>query len=425
MKRMSRMPVLPAILLVLLLMALFSFPGMAAEKTKLVWGLYTNIPERVTVWEGWAKKFEALHPNVEVEILGAASGWYDKLLVWIAGGVAPDVAWMGMNMYVSFTDLLLPLNHLIDKDPAIKSILPQAHINMTWEGQILGLTYGLNTHTVFYNKDMFNEAGLAYPKDDWTWDDAMNMAKQFTKDTNGDGVPDRWGLNVYWPYTAWNYGGDVFSPDGRTILINRPATIKTMQLFADLNNGKAGVQPPASLNLGDSKAQVANGITAMAPRGVFDITYFQNSSKFDWDVVGMPATVVDGQRYRATFFSPEAWCIPRDAKNPDLAAEFIRFILQPEQTAEFAAIGAIIPSQPQVAADVFYKIDPSKNLMAFLRALDYTAQQYWAHPAYNQLGLTSGQYFTDMLNGAMAAQFAIPEIARQANEILKQFYAGK
>jgi multiple sugar transport system substrate-binding protein len=68
----------------------------------------------------------------------------------------------------------------------------------------------------YYNKDLFDKAGIAYPTFDWNWDKMREAANALTLDTNGDGKLDQWGLAfevwiVTWLHWIWSNGGDLFS----------------------------------------------------------------------------------------------------------------------------------------------------------------------------------------------------------------------
>jgi len=147
------------------------------------------------LWTKWANEYEKLNPDIDIELLLTPEPYYDTLQVWMAGGVCPDIMWMGTDFF-SFVNQLLPLNSLYEKNTDIKQILPSMISAHSWQGKLLALPYGVNTHAVFYNKAAVAAAGVAIP-DGWTWDDALALGKHLTKDTNGDGKPDVWAYSFY------------------------------------------------------------------------------------------------------------------------------------------------------------------------------------------------------------------------------------
>jgi len=74
--------------------------------------------------------------------------------------------WLGAAFY-TFVDHLLPLDDLYEKEPAIRDIHPGALVSSRWEGRLLTIPHGINSHTMYYNKDLLREAGLNFPQDNW------------------------------------------------------------------------------------------------------------------------------------------------------------------------------------------------------------------------------------------------------------------
>jgi multiple sugar transport system substrate-binding protein len=105
---------------------------------------------------------------------------------------------------------------------------------------VYALPTGYSPLVVAYNKDLFDRARLTGPRDDWTWDDFLRLAKRLTRDSDGDGRIDRWGTAVdgrvtFWLAWVWAGGGDVLCADGKraTGCLDAPATIAALRWYAD------------------------------------------------------------------------------------------------------------------------------------------------------------------------------------------------
>ena len=92
-----------------------------------------------------------------------------------------------------------------------------------------GLPRDFQTIVLFYNKDMFDAAGMAYPTASWTWDDLRAAAKQLTLDKNGDGIADQygfscdlWDMELCWSEAIWAYGGEVINADHTKTQLGEP-----------------------------------------------------------------------------------------------------------------------------------------------------------------------------------------------------------
>jgi multiple sugar transport system substrate-binding protein len=200
--------------------------------------------------------FEKENPDILVQ-LEAVSGndYYTRLLTQIAAGDAPDIIQIGDDAVPMFVSKggFLPLDDFITGNyPLDTSIyLP----GMLSPGQYQGSQYFLpkdfSPLAVYYNKKVFDEYNVPYPTDDWTWDQFLATAQELTKDVDGDGQTDVWGVQLpanwtsgfeYWVAAA---GGQLISPDGTSYVgyMDSPETIKAVQFYADLYN-KYKVAPP-------------------------------------------------------------------------------------------------------------------------------------------------------------------------------------
>ena len=104
-----------------------------------------------------------------------------------------------------------------------------------------GLPRDLNVIALFYNKEMFDAARVAYPDDTWDWAKLVEVGKQLTLDKNGDGMPDQWGLYTettdmenYWSSLVWQAGGDILSADGKTTALDSDQAARGIQFLQDL-----------------------------------------------------------------------------------------------------------------------------------------------------------------------------------------------
>ena len=125
------------------------------------------------------------------------------------------------------------------------------------DGRQLGLPRDLNVIALFYNKAMFDKAGIPYPDDTWDWAKLSEVGKQLTLDTNGDGKTDQWGLYTettdmenYWSSLVWQNGGDILSPDGKTTVLDTPEAAGGLQRLQDLI-WKEKIVPDPALFVGD------------------------------------------------------------------------------------------------------------------------------------------------------------------------------
>jgi multiple sugar transport system substrate-binding protein len=204
-------------------------------------------------WNEAIDAFKAAYPDVQVNLESVPQGYGDKLLAEFASGTAPDVFQVGDGDVAKFAaqGVFEPLDPYISgekgKQPLDTSVFVKAVADI---GKVNGTTYLLTKDfsplVLYYNKKLFDAAGVAYPTNDWTWDDFRAAAQKLTvKDSSGNitqwgiQLPDGWG-DAYWSRGIWpiiyQNGGDVISPDGKTTTgyLNSDATVQAVQWYSDL-----------------------------------------------------------------------------------------------------------------------------------------------------------------------------------------------
>ena len=146
--------------------------------------------------------FNDIHPEVFVEVthIPSASEYRTRLATEFAAGNPPDVSLMNYRRYAAFAanDLLEPLGPYLADSELIQpeDFYPITIDAFTWEGVITCIPQNISSLVVYYNEALFDEAGVAYPTADWTWDDFVKTAVALTKDTNGDGIIDQYGAGI-------------------------------------------------------------------------------------------------------------------------------------------------------------------------------------------------------------------------------------
>src|SRR5512140_2092065 len=206
----------------------------------MMWG----DPAELDVWNQIVTDFHQAQPNITVKV--EVSDWdsyWTKVKTMLSAGTPPDVFAMDAPLYLDYQrrGVLLNLQPYLDKNPdLLKGVYPQTLEAYKTPDGMYGLPRDFQTITLFYNKDMFDEAGVAYPTADWTYDDLRNAAKQLTKvGTDGKTTQygfysDPWDMELIWSEAIWANGGDVISPDHTKTLIGEPAARQAWQFLHDM-----------------------------------------------------------------------------------------------------------------------------------------------------------------------------------------------
>jgi multiple sugar transport system substrate-binding protein len=365
------MKLLNATLLSLLLSGSPAFAD--TEITYQFWGS----PQEVEVWNAVARSFEAEHPGIKVKV--EASDWdsyWEKLKVKMAGGTPPDVFAMDAPLYRDWQSrgVLLNLKPFLDKEPKLlDGVFPiTLKAYETPEGYY-GLPRDFQTIVLYYNKDMFDAAGVAYPNENWTWNDLRSTAAKLTKDKNGDGTIDQWGfwdegydMEPLWGALVWSFGGQVVDPAAGKTLISSPEATVAFQLLADMWLKDKSMPTEEQLKQFGTDGFFAD-VAAMGVSGHWVVPDYAPVS-FKWDIAPLPK----GPAGRVTSVNSAGFVIAKASRHPDEAWEFVKYAFGEKGQAELARIGLAIPVREAIAKspaflDQKVKIDHS----IYVKALDY------------------------------------------------------
>lgn len=207
------------------------------------WNGFTG-PDRAAV-EGLVKQYNDSQDRVTVEM--EISPWdvfFQKLMPSIAAGKGPDLMAMDAVQLPQYASrgVLEPLDDYYGDRSTESDALVQSAVDATeWEGTHYGVPMNFTTLLLYWNKDMFREAGLDPESPPQDWAEFEDAATKLTKDENGDGKPEQYGLAIadhatiaMWPILFWGNGGGVVSEDGSTAELGDPETIEAMDRWGTL-----------------------------------------------------------------------------------------------------------------------------------------------------------------------------------------------
>ena len=394
--------------------------GAPVEITFSMWGA----PEELTVWKQIVADFEAANPNIKVNV--EVSDWdsyWSKLKTQLAAGTPPDVFAMDAPLYLDYQSrgVLLNLQPYLDKNPdMLKDVYPQTLSAYKTPDGYYGLPRDFQTIVLFYNKDMFDKAGVAYPTADWTWDDLRAAAKKLTKDTNGDGktdqygfIFDQWDMEVGWSEALWSYGGDIISPDHTKTLIGEPKARQAWQLLNDMVFVDKSV--PDANTIGQYGGDLFQaGVAAMTPMGHWAVPGY-NTAGFKFDVVPMPK----GPAGPATSVNSAGFVVAKASKNPDAAFAFIQFAISKAGQTRLAQLGFAVPVLKTVAEspDFLEQKGSSLNQKVFLDSLAF-AHMKPVFKGYDEWASTVGDGMGAVWRGEAQLGPTLDDIIKQADAVL-------
>lgn len=409
---------------VVLLGALALAAGCGGPRRQVELTLFTwTRPAELAANQELVAEFEARHPGVRVEIINEPGDRaMDKLQAMIAAGNPPDVMSIHGAMFIPLAarGALLELDALIAEDPefGLEDFYPGLVALCRHEGVLYSLPRYTSVYVLFYNKDLFDAAGLAYPDYGWTWDDYLEAARRMTV-ASGDPerrrfgcVIDFWGARIY-PW-IWSNGGEVLDEERRRCLLDSPESQEALQFLVDLRHRWRVCPPTTMADRRQNIAMFTNGRVGMFQTGAWDIQAMQEAAGLRWGVAPLPK-----RKQHATLMGTENYAIAAGTRHPKEAWELFRFLLGPEAQEKMGRELEKQPSRRSVAEGPYLEQEVGYDRRVFVEALEYARQApnipEWdrvAHHIQTQLDL--------MWIGRVSVEEGTRRAAREVTQALQE-----
>ena len=387
----------------------------------MAWGA----PEELAVWQQIVDDFQAANPNIKVNV--EVSDWdsyWTKLKTLLAANTPPDVFAMDAPLYLDYQSrgVLLNIQPYIDKSSGfLDGFYPVTLEAYKLPDGYYGLPRDFQTVVLYYNKDMFDAAGVAYPTSDWTYDDLRTAAKSLTIDKNGDGTVDQWGfssdlwdMELFWSEAIWSWGGEVINADYTQTLVGEPLAREAWQFMDDLMF--TDMSMPDTNTSGQYGGDLFQaGIAAMTTIGHWAVPGYA-TVEFKWDVAPMPISPSGG---RATSVNSAGFVVAKDSKNPDAAWEFIKYCLSQTGQTRLTELGLAIPVLESVAnSPVFLEQTMvTINQQVFLDSLAF-ARMKPVFKGYDEWASTIGDGMAPIWLGEADLNTTLDTVVPEADAVL-------
>ena len=351
----------------------------AHRDVTLEWLAGANATEE-QIYRKIATNFEQANAPTKISFINGNAfdgGWQVKLETAAAAGTPPDVAWHGPEWFpgVVSKGIYKPIDAYVAKMPKSDAaeFFPRVMEQYQWEGKQYGVPASITVMTIFYNKDLFDREGIAYPDQSWTFEGKyLDAAKRLTKREGdhttqfGVGNPHR---DWVWP---WAGGADYLDKTGKKVILNADGEAARWFQFAGDLRTRHRVAPTVAEQAamqGGTRNFFLTGQVAMEIEGNWTLSDRKLVKNFVWDVAPVPM----GSKARPTPFFSTADMVCNGSKNPDEAFSLCWFIGNPDSEKVLAAEFGRVPARKSLWT-YFTTLDnglPPKNRQVIVDALDY------------------------------------------------------
>lgn len=353
-----------------------STDGKEVKLTMLGWEIYQQAG-----MEALAAAYHEKHPNVTIEVqISTWSEYWTKLEAMANSNSLPDIFWMHTNEFSKYAEagILADLTDLYaDEDPNyFQNNFPANLVeNFTYEDKIYGVMKDVDTIGLVYNKDIFDEAGVAYPDETWTWDTLVEASETIKEKTGKFGMMADHNEQEGWLNTIYQAGGFYINEDKTKAGFEDEGTKKGLAEYIGWQTDYDFSPTQTELSdLGKAERFFA-GEGAMMYLGSWGINnLYINYPDLNWDVAVLPKCPdpVKGDG-RASIMNGLAYATAADNKNLDVVKDVLKFLGTEEAAIIHGENGAAIPAF-NGTGDSWANNYEGKNVQAYVDQLEYAVQ---------------------------------------------------
>ncbi|MDL2229203.1 sugar ABC transporter substrate-binding protein [Treponema sp. OttesenSCG-928-L16] len=392
--------------------------------------VYTSAASSEKVKDASRPFMDKFKTNVEM-IITPLSDYDQKMATMIAGNSAPDVYWVAEYAVPQYYEqgLLLDLSEFMnDKEWDWADFITGQQNHYLYGGKLMGVPFSGQQLVMFYNKTMFQKAGLKTPTEllkdgQWTVEAMLDAAVKLSDSANGvfgidftrNGDWANWDVSLT-PVTRL-FGGKSWTEDYKKIEINSPASVKGLQAFYDL------IFTNKSHPMPGTKIDFKGGKLAMSPDLFNMVRTFENLD-FEWDAVPMPYNI----NGTSTGWSGSAgYAVYPKGRNIPLAKEYVKHITSKWGIAELMHVFG--PTRYSVVTSSNYKngnngqfVRPSPESFDRLFNVDVLAAipVKQPHPKYAQVSQAITVNLEAMYTGAVTPKAAADAMAREMQPFMNK-----
>lgn len=389
----------------------------SSGKVTITYGIWDKIQQ--PAMEAIAEAFEAENENIDVKVeVTPWDQYWTKLEAGAQGGSMPDVFWMHSNEIAKYSEggVLMDLSETYENSQIVSlDNFPEDLVELySSEEGLYGIPKDYDTIGLWYNKTLFDEAGVAYPDDSWTWDDLLAAAQKLNDPENGVyGILAPLNRQEGYHNFIFQNGGYVISEDKTQSGFRLDETIEAVQWYADLSV-KHGVSPTQSQFAENTNLSFfQSGRGAM---GFFGSWMTGEMANNEYTAANADVAPLPEGKQEATIFNGLANSVSANTKSKEAALKFVEFLGTEEAMILQGENGAAIPAYIGTE-DSFVQAYSQFNMQAYVDQLEdgvikpYSAETVrWEDIENNAL--------MPVFNGEKSVKEVAPEIVSGVEAIL-------
>jgi multiple sugar transport system substrate-binding protein len=327
------------------------------------------------------RQFEVSHPRIRVKLEAIADQYMDVMKTRLIGDAAADVFYLDVfeAPFLMRQSVLKPLNEYITPEFDLSDFAPNLLQSFQVDDQIYGLPKDYSTLALFYNKKAFAAAGLDRPP--MTWEELLNDSKRLTRDDNGDGKPEQYGLGITpelprLMYLMKAYGGEAIDGQGRATFATDEA-LRGLNLVVQQYRNERTAAQPSDVGSASGSDMFGRGKAAMVIEGNWAIPYLKDTfPDTEFGTAELPVV----NHHPGTMVFTVAYVMNAKTKHASEAWELIAYLTGKVGMEQWTSTGFALPTRRSVAEAL--KLDQDRLRSPLVAGVAYgTPWQVGEHSA--------------------------------------------
>lgn len=389
----------------------------AAELSGKVTYMHSGDDYEREMYAGVFDSYMQYAKNVEVEQMYVPSDYSTKLQTLAAAGQLPDLFWTGEAGVKAYYDagMLSDMTEVLNEYPDLTKDIVDGVLEFgNIDGKQVAFPKDWTSYVMYINLDLFEEAGVEVPTNDWTVEEYKDIAAQLTKKSDDGSRVDVYGtaVNNYradWVNWMGNYGADWFK-DGKSNISSSEA-IQGLSVMYDLVQAGSAPSPGTVSSTGESEDRLfIIEKVAMYPSGRWTIPSFRSECDFEWDALEMPKGTT-----RTCPFICSMVCIAETSENKDIAANLLSYQMSDEGLLQVMASALSLPVYSDLMANEDY-VNTPPSADAFINSSEYLGNESQLEASLTGKWSEYSSIISAQLSYALEGEMTIEEAAKAIDE---------
>ena len=362
--------------------------------------------------------------GIEVRYEPIAEDFSSYLYNSLSAGTAPDLFYVDIFWAepLMAAGRLEPLDAYLNRSTVLKKdhILPNLLAAFTYQGKVYGIPKDFNTLAVFYNKDLFDAAGVAYPNENDTWDTFAEKLRKVSRPHEGIygiALPAEFARFGAFAYAA---GFKLFDERGRSDLSQR-GFVEAFNWYTGLVKEGIAILP-ADIGQGWGGGAFATEKVATAIEGAWILGFLRDQApNLRYGATLLPKNPRTGQR--GNFIYTVSWSINAASKVKQEAFRVLEALTSPEAQQWVLRRGLALPSRKSLLDDPYFKQNTPEaqaNLVVFRGASEGNVQPFKFGPYGGDWMTPVNEALSAVMTGEKSVQEALAEAQRRLDELTRK-----